>query len=173
MLRLKKKHIKTIIVLAIVVCFWAFIYYSFNRYFKRSTELYEKTTFTAQETKNLWTELGLKYIDLDISKAYFNFDRDLYVISEAFDSIDAEIKYLKQVKENENVHAVNDTLAPELSSHHDGKELYEIFDIRYGNDFGNIRCFTYEENGKYYMEFHKSRAGYNEDYNLHEMFGLK
>jgi hypothetical protein len=178
MSRLIKQHIKTIIALVIVLFFLislVFFAYSADRYFKRGTKLHEKTTFTDQEKKILWSELGLEYIDLGISKAYYNYEHDLYVISEEFDSVDAEIKYLKQFNGNENVHKVgeNETLGVELSANHDGHEVYEIFDIKYKYIYEYIRCFTYEENGKYYLEFHKCYAGRNEkDYNLYEMFGL-
>ena len=104
MLRLIKQHYKKMI--ALVLSFLIFLgvfVYRVNKYFKPIIELHEKTTFTAQETNILWSELGLQYIDLDISKAYFNRNNRLYVVSEGFDSIEAEIEYLKQFEGNEKV----------------------------------------------------------------------
>ncbi len=167
MSRLKKQHYKKIIALVIVLFLLVSLgifAYSADKYFKRKTKLHEKTTFTAQDIEYLWSELGLEYIDLDISKAYFNSGGDLYVISEGFDSVEAEIKYLKQFKGNEKIE-----IGAALEHNHKGDVVSEIFNIKCTN---NINCFTYEENGKYYLEFHKSYvyAGSNK---LYEMFGLK
>ena len=97
MSRLIKQHYKKIIVLVLFfLIFLGVFVYRVNKYFKPIIELHEKTTFTAQETNILWSELGLEYIDLDISKAYFNRNNRLYVVSEGFDSIESEIEYLKQ-----------------------------------------------------------------------------
>ena len=168
MLRLIKQHYKKMI--ALVLSFLIFLgvfVYRVNKYFKPIIELHEKTTFTAQETNILWSELGLEYIDLDISKAYFNRNNRLYVVSEGFDSIDAEIEYLKQFEGNEKVEE-----GAALEHNHKGDAVSELFDIKC-TDKGYFRdCFTYEENGKYYMEFYKSDAGRNKDYNLYEMFGI-
>lgn len=167
MLRLKKQHYKKIIALVIVLFLLVSLgifAYSADKYFKRKTKLHEKTTFTAQDIEYLWSELGLEYIDLDISKAYFNSGSDLYVISEGFDSIESEIEYLKQFEGNEKVEE-----GAALEHNHKGDAVSEIFNIKCTN---NINCFTYKENGKYYLEFHKSYvyAGSNK---LYEMFGLK
>ena len=99
-----KKNIRSVrVVLVIILAFYGFLIYSFNKYVERGTKLHEKTSFTDQETKILWSELGLDYIDLDISKAYYNiYSHRLFVVSEGFDNIDAEIEYLKQF--NEDVH---------------------------------------------------------------------
>jgi hypothetical protein len=164
MLRLIKLHYKKIIFLAIVIFFWTFLISSFNRYIKRKTKLHEKTTFTDQETKILWSELGLDYIDLKISKAYFNYDHDLYVISEEFDSVDAEIKYLKKFDGNENIHE-----GTALERNHKGDEVSELFDIKCTDKGYFSDCFTYEENGKYYLEFYNS---YAKGSDLYEIFGL-
>ena len=164
-----KKHNDKIILALVLVMFFLFLPYLFALKIQQRAKFREKTTFTAQETKILWSELGLEYIDLDISKASFN--QSLYVTSEGFDSIDAEIKYLKQFKGNENVHK-----AATLDTNHKGNDVNGIFDIKYNTDidFRNewIECITYEENGKYYLEFYKSDAGRNKDYNLYEMFGI-
>ena len=165
MLRIIKQHYKALLVVLFVLAFCYYISYKGLQSGKHR----EKTTFTAQETKILWSELGLEYIDLDISKASFN--DSLYVTSEGFDSIDAEIEYLKQFKGNENVHK-----ADTLDTDHKGNDVHGIFDIKYNTniDFRNeyILCTTYEENGKYYLEFYKKDAGRDKDYNLYEMFGF-
>ena len=165
MSRLIKQHYKKIIVLVLFfLIFLGVFVYRVNKYFKPIIELHEKTTFTAQETNILWSELGLEYIDLDISKAYFNRNNHLYVVSEGFDSIESEIKYLKQFEGNEKVEE-----GAALEHNHKGDAVSEIFNIKCTD---NINCFTYEENGKYYLEFHNSYvyAGSNK---LYEMFGLK
>ena len=169
MSRLIKQHYKKIIVLVLFfLIFLGVFVYRVNKYFKPIIELHEKTTFTAQETNILWSELGLEYIDLDISKAYFNRNNRLYVVSEGFDSIESEIEYLKQFEGNEKVEK-----GAALEHNHKGDAVSELFDIKC-TDKGYFRdCFTYEENGKYYMEFYKIDAGRNKDYNLYEMFGLK
>ena len=167
MLRLNKKHIIKIILLAIVLLFLVSLgvfAYSADKYFKRKTKFHEKTTFTTQETEYLWSELGLEYIDLDISKAYYNNDNYLYVITEGFDSVDAEIKYLKQFYGNENVHE-----GAALEHNHKGDEVSELFDIKCTAKGSFRDCFTYEENGKYYLEFYKNGAV---GHDLNEMFGL-
>ncbi|MBQ9542888.1 MAG: hypothetical protein IJU88_11175 [Ruminococcus sp.] len=105
---------------------------------------------------------------MDISKAYFNRNNRLYVVSEGFDSIESEIEYLKQFEGNEKVEE-----GAALEHNHKGDAVSELFDIKC-TDKGYFRdCFTYEENGKYYLEFYKIDAGRNKDYNLYEMFGLK
>ncbi len=169
MLRFIKQHYKKIIVLVLFfLIFLGVFVYRVNKYFKPIIELHEKTTFTAQETNILWSELGLEYIDLDISKAYFNRNNRLYVVSEGFDSIESEIEYLKQFEGNEKVEE-----GAALEHNHKGDAVSELFDIKC-TDKGYFRdCFTYEENGKYYLEFYKIDAGRNKDYNLYEMFGLK
>ncbi|WP_295106123.1 hypothetical protein [Ruminococcus sp.] len=169
MSRLIKQHYKKIIVLVLFfLIFLGVFVYRVNKYFKPIIELHEKTTFTAQETNILWSELGLEYIDLDISKAYFNRNNRLYVVSEGFDSIESEIEYLKQFEGNEKVEE-----GAALEHNHKGDAVSELFDIKC-TDKGYFRdCFTYEENGKYYLEFYKIDAGRNKDYNLYEMFGLK
>jgi hypothetical protein len=164
-----KKIISSVIVLLCLVSIGFFIY-SADRYFKRHSEkLHEKTTFTDQEKNILWSELGLDYIDLDISKAYYTYyDREnnrnekLYVVSEGFDSISAEIKYLKQFNGNENVRR--------------GQEDYKIYDIAYNTDIDHsnlwIECTTYEENGKYYLKFYKNESEHSGiDNILNEVFG--
>jgi len=170
MLRFIKEHIIKIIFLAIVLLFLGFFVYSFEKYAARGTKLHEKTSFTDQETKILWSELGLDYIDLDISKAYYTYyDREnnrnekLYVVSEGFDSVDAEIKYLKQFNGNENVRR--------------GQENHKIYNISYNAfiDHSNllIECTTYKENGKYYLKFIKSEAEHSGNNTiLYEMFGI-
>jgi len=162
MLRFIKEHIIKIIFLAIVLYFLGSIVYSCHNYFS----LHKKTEFTAQEKKFLWSRLGMDYVDLDISKAYFN--RDLFVISEGFDSVDAQIKYLKQFEGNENVHAA-DTFDINTATGHNDKTVYEIYDIKcaYKGYFTN--CYTYEENGKYYLEFYVREARGRD---LYEMFGF-
>ena len=169
MLRFIKQHYKKIIVLVLFfLIFLGVFVYRVNKYFKPIIELHEKTTFTAQETNILWSELGLEYIDLDISKAYFNRNNRLYVVSEGFDSIESEIEYLKQFEGNEKFEE-----GAALEHNHKGDAVSELFDIKC-TDKGYFRdCFTYEENGKYYLEFYKIDAGRNKDYNLYEMFGLK
>jgi hypothetical protein len=161
MLRYIKQHIKKIIFLAIALCFIGSILYSFHK----NVSLREKTKFSAQETKTLWSILGMEYVDLDISKAYYN--RELFVVSEGFDSIDAEIEYLKQFDGNENIEIVNDPFSPVTSDNYKGQILYEIFNIEC-TDKGYFRnCYTYEDNGKYYLEFYVPKAG-----GLYEMFGF-
>ncbi|WP_024855929.1 hypothetical protein [Ruminococcus albus] len=161
MLRFIKEHIIKIIFLAIVLLFWGFFVYSFEKYAARGTKLHEKTSFTDQETKILWSELGLDYIDLDISKAYYNiYSHRLFVVSEGFDSVDAQIKYLKQF--NEDVH-IGDMVKNENKTDDDKRNnIQEILGIRYNTDIDNenksIVCITYEENGKYYLRFYKSGA---------------
>ena len=163
MLRFIKEHIIKIIFLAIVLYFLGSIVYSCHNYFS----LHKKTSFTDQETNILWSELGLEYIDLDISKAYFNRNNRLYVVSEGFDSIEAEIEYLKKFEGNEKVEE-----GAALEHNHKGDAVSELFDIKC-TDKGYFRdCLTYEENGKYYMEFYKIDAGRNRDYNLYQMFGF-
>ena len=163
MLRAKKYLFRIIIFLAIMILIWGFFVYSFVKYAARSTKLHEKTTFTDQEKNILWSELGLDYIDLDISKAYYNkYSHRLFVVSEGFDSIDAEIEYIKQFKENENVH-IGDMVKNENKTDDDKRNnIQEILGIRYNTDIDNenksIVCITYEENGKYYLRFYKSRA---------------
>ncbi|WP_295110254.1 hypothetical protein [Ruminococcus sp.] len=166
MSRLIKWNYKKIIFLAIVIFFWTFLNCSFYRYIKLKTELHEKTTFTAQETKILWSRLGMDYVDLDISEAYFN--SSLYVISEGFDSIDAEIEYLKQFKGNENVHK-DVTFDINTATGHNDKTIYEIYDIKCADKGYFTDCYTYEENGKYYLEFYV-RESRGRD--LNEMFGF-
>ncbi|MBE6868778.1 MAG: hypothetical protein E7494_08440 [Ruminococcus albus] len=112
----------------------------------------------------------MDYIDLDISKAYYTYyDREnnrnekLYVVSEGFDSVDAEIKYLKQFNGNENVRR--------------GQEDYKIYDITYNTDRDHsnlwIECTTYEENGNYYLKFYKNESEHSGiDNILNEMFGI-
>ena len=168
--RFKKNIRSVIIVFVIILAFYGFLIYSFIKYVERGTKLHEKTTFTDQEKKNLWSELGLEYIDLDISKAYYTYyDREnnrnekLIVVSEGFDSVDAEIKYLKQFNGNENVRR--------------GQEDYKIYDIAYNTDRDHsnlwIECTTYEENGKYYLKFYKNESEHSGiDNILYEMFGL-
>ncbi len=161
MLRFIKEHIIKIIFLAIVLYFLGSIVYSCHNYFS----LHKKTSFTDQETKILWSRLGMDYVDLDISKAYYN--RELFVVSEGFDSIDAEIEYLKQFDGNENIEIVNDPFSPVTSDNYKGQILYEIFNIEC-TDKGYFRnCYTYEDNGKYYLEFYVPKAG-----GLYEMFGF-
>ena len=133
-------------------------------------KLHEKTTFTDQEKEILWSELGLEYIDLDISKAYYSYyNRDhkrvveLIVVSEGFDSIDEEIEYLKQFKGNENVCQ--------------GQEDHKIYNISYNTfiDHSNllIECTTYKEKGKYYLKFIKNEAEHSGNNTiLYEMFGI-
>ncbi|SFD32942.1 hypothetical protein [Ruminococcus albus] len=162
MLRLKKKHIIKIIVLAIVLYFSGSIVYSIYN----NTRLHEKTTFTAQETKTLWSRVGMDYVDLDISKAYFN--RELFVISEGFDSVDAQIEYLKQFEGNENVHAA-ETFNIVTPTGHEDKKILEIFDIKCADKGYFTNCYTYEENGKYYLEFYVREARGRD---LYEMFGF-
>ena len=169
MSRSKKKNIKKIIAIIIIILLFmlsivALLVHSLNKYIERRTKFHEKTTFTTQETEYLWSELGLEYIDLDISKAYYNNDNYLYVITEGFDSVDAEIKYLKQFYGNENVEE-----GAALEHNHKGDEVSELFDIKC-TDKGSFRdCFTYEENGKYYLEFYKNGAV---GHDLNEMFGF-
>ena len=165
MLRFIKRHIKKIIFsifLAIVLYFLGSIVYSFHNYFS----LHKKTTFTDQETKILWSRLGMDYVDLDISEAYFN--SSLYVISEGFDSIDAEIEYLKQFKGNENVHK-DVTFDINTATSHTDKTVYEIYDIKSADKGYFTDCYTYEENGKYYLEFYVREARGRD---LYEMFGF-
>ncbi len=166
MSRLIKGNYKKIIFLAIVIFFWTFLICSFYRYIKFKTGLHEKTTFTAQETKILWSRLGMDYVDLDISEAYFN--SSLYVISEGFDSIDAEIEYLKQFKGNENVHK-DVTFDINTATSHNDKTVYEIYDIKSADKGYFTDCYTYEENGKYYLEFYVREARGRD---LYEMFGF-
>ena len=166
MLRFIKRHIKIIIFLAIVIFFWTFLICSFYRYIKLKTGLHEKTTFTDQETKILWSRLGMDYVDLDISEAYFN--SSLYVISEGFDSIDAEIEYLKQFEGNENVHAA-DTFDINTATGHNDKTVYEIYDIKCADKGYFTNCYTYEESEKYYLEFYVREARGRD---LYEMFGF-
>ena len=163
-----KKNIRSVrVVLVIILAFYGFLIYSFNKYVERGTKLHEKTTFTDQEKKNLWSELGLEYIDLDISKAYYRSSQNrvekLFVISEGFDSIDAELEYLKQFKGNENVCQ--------------GQENHKIYNISYNTfiDHSNllIECTTYKENGKYYLKFIKNEAEHSGNNTiLYEMFGI-
>ena len=160
-----KKNIRSVrVVLVIILAFYGFLIYSFNKYVERGTKLHEKTSFTDQETKILWSELGLDYIDLDISKAYYNkYSHRLFVVSEGFDSIDEEIEYLKQFKGNENVHQ--------------GQENYNIYGIAYNTDRDHsnlwIECTTYEENGNYYLKFYKNESEHSGiDNILNEVFGL-
>ena len=167
MLRFIKEHIIKIIFLAIVLYFLGSIVYSCHNYFS----LHKKTEFTDQETKILWSRLGMDYVDLDISEAYFN--SSLYVISEGFDSIDAEIEYLKQFKGNENVHK-DVTFDINTATSHNDKTVYEIYDIKcadkgYFTDSAFTNCYTYEENGKYYLEFYVREARGRD---LYEMFGF-
>ena len=162
MLRFEKKRIIKIIVLAIVLYFSGSIVYSIYN----NTRLHEKTKFTVQETNALWSRLGMDYVDLDISKAYFN--RELFVISEGFDSVDAQIKYLKQFEGNENVHAA-ETFNIVTPTGHEGEKILEIFDIKCTVNGSFRDCFTYEENGKYYLEFYNNHAVGHE---LYEMFDL-
>ena len=165
MSRFIKRHIKKIIFsifLAIVLCFLGSIVYSFHNYFS----LHKKTTFTAQETKILWSRLGMDYVDLDISEAYFN--SSLYVISEEFGSINEEIEYLKQFDGNENVHAA-DTFDINTATGHNDKKVYEIYDIKCADKGYFTNCYTYEENGKYYLEFYVRDARGRD---LNEMFGF-
>ena len=106
----------------------------------------------------------MDYIDLDISKAYYNkYSHRLFVVSEGFDSVDAEIKYLKQFNGNENVRR--------------GQEDYKIYDIAYNTDRDHsnlwIECTTYEENGNYYLKFYKNESEHSGiDNILNDMFGL-
>jgi len=161
MLRAKKYLFRIIIFLAIMILIWGFFVYSFVKYAARGTKLHEKTTFTDQEKNILWSELGLDYIDLDISKAYYNkYSHRLFVVSEGFDSVDAQIKYLKQF--NEDVH-IGDMVENENKTDDDKRNnIQEILGIRYNTDIDNenksIVCITYEENGKYYLRFYKSGA---------------
>ncbi len=169
MLHSKRQRLKKIIrsVLVVILCLYfaylGLIFFGIVRYADRSTKLHEKTSFTDQETKILWSELGLDYIDLDISKAYYNkYSHRLFVVSEGFDSIDAEIEYIKQFKGNENVH-IGDAVKNENKTDDDKRNnIQEILGIRYNTDIDNenksIVCITYEENGKYYLRFYKSRA---------------
>ena len=167
MLRLIKQHYKKIIVLVLFfLIFLGVFVYRVNKYFKPIIELHEKTTFTAQETKILWSRLGMDYVDLDISEAYFN--SSLYVISEGFDSIDAEIEYLKQFKGNENVHK-DVTFDINTATSHNDKTVYEIYDIKSADKGYFTDCYTYEENGKYYLEFYVREARGRD---LYEMFGF-
>ncbi|MBO4865821.1 MAG: hypothetical protein J5582_04550 [Ruminococcus sp.] len=158
--RFKKNVRSVIVVLVIILAFYGFLIYSLNKYVERGTKLHEKTSFTDQETKILWSELGLDYIDLDISKAYYNiYSHRLFVVSEGFDNIDAEIEYLKQFKGNENVH-IGDAVKNEKDDKRNN--IQEILGIRYNTDIDNENkstvCITYEENGKYYLRFYKSGA---------------
>lgn len=162
MLRLKKKHIIKIILLAIVLYFLGSIVYSCHYY----SSLHKKTKFTAQETEILWSMLGMDYVDLDISKAYYN--TSLYVVSKEFDSLNAEIKYLKQFEGNENVHAA-ETFNVNTATGHEDKKVLEIFDIECTENGYFTNCYTYKENGKYYMEFYKKDARGGD---LYEMFGF-
>ena len=164
MLRLIKQHYKKMI--ALVLSFLIFLgvfVYRVNKYFKPIIELHEKTTFTAQETNILWSELGLEYIDLDISKAYFNRNNRLYVVSEGFDSIEAEIEYLKQFEGNEKVEE-----GAALEHNHKGDAVSELFDIKCTDKGYFDSCYTYSENGKYYLEFYVREARGV----LYEMFGF-
>ena len=176
MIYTNRQRLKKIIrsVLVVILCLYfaylGLIFFGIVRYAYRSTKLHEKTTFTDQEKNILWSELGLDYIDLDISKAYYTYyDREnnrnekLYVVSEEFDSVDAEIKYLKQFNGNENVRR--------------GQEDYKIYDIAYNTDRDHsnlwIECTTYEENGKYYLKFYKNESEHSGiDNILNEVFGL-
>lgn len=162
MLRFIKEHIIKIIFLAIVLYFSGSIVYSIYN----NTRLHEKTKFTVQETKALWSRLGMDYVDLDISEAYFN--RELFVISEGFDSVDAQINYLKQFEGNENVHAA-DTFDINTATGHNDKTVYEIYDIKCADKGYFTNCYTYEENGKYYLEFYVREARGRD---LYEMFGF-
>ena len=161
MLRFIKEHIIKIIFLAIVLYFLGSIVYSCHNYFS----LHKKTEFTAQEKKFLWSRLGMDYVDLDISEAYFN--SQLFVISEGFDSFDAEIEYLKQFEGNENVH-MSDTFNINTATGHNDKTVYEIFDIECTDEGYFTNCYTYAENGKYYLEFYVQKAGGG----LYDMFGF-
>ncbi|MCR5539875.1 MAG: hypothetical protein K6F71_03435 [Ruminococcus sp.] len=112
----------------------------------------------------------MEYIDLDISKAYYTYyDREnnrnekLYVVSEGFDSVDAEIEYLKQFKGNGNICQ--------------GQEDYKIYNISYNTDRDHsnqlIECTTYKEKGKYYLKFYKNESEHSGiDNILNEVFGL-
>jgi hypothetical protein len=167
-----------IVVLVIILAFYGFLIYSFNKYVERGEKLHEKTSFTDQETKILWSELGLDYIDLDISKAYYNiYSHRLFVVSEGFDNIDAEIEYLKQFKGNENVH-IGDAVKNEKDDKR--TNIREILDIKYNPDIQyfymddledwneSIVCITYKEKGKYYLRFFKdgvTRFKTDEDFN--------
>jgi len=165
MLHSKRQRLKKIIrsVLVVILClYFAYLglfFLGIVRYAYRSTKLHEKTTFTDQEKNILWSELGLDYIDLDISKAYYNkYSHRLFVVSEGFDSVDAQIKYLKQF--NEDVH-IGDMVKNENKTDDDKRNnIQEILGIRYNTDIDNenksIVCITYEENGKYYLRFYKS-----------------
>ncbi|WP_074962316.1 hypothetical protein [Ruminococcus albus] len=93
----------------------------------------------------------MDYVDLDISEAYFN--SSLYVISEEFGSINEEIEYLKQFDGNESVHAA-DTFDINTATGHNDKKVYEIYDIKCADKGYFTNCYTYEENGKYYLEFY-------------------
>ncbi|SEL46163.1 hypothetical protein [Ruminococcus albus] len=110
----------------------------------------------------------MEYIDLDISKAYFNRNNRLYVVSEGFDSIEAEIEYLKQFEGNENVHK-DDTFDINTATGHNDKTIYEIYDIKCVDKGYFTDCYTYEENGKYYLEFYVREARGRD---LYEMFGF-
>jgi len=176
--RLKKIIRSVIVVLVIILAFYGFLIYSLNKYVERGTKLHEKTSFTDQETKILWSELGLDYIDLDISKAYYNiYSHRLFVVSEGFDNIDAEIEYLKQLKGNENVH-IGDAVKNEKDDKR--TNIREILDIKYNPDIQyfymddledwneSIVCITYKEKGKYYLRFFKdgvTRFKTDEDFN--------
>ncbi|WP_295110252.1 hypothetical protein [Ruminococcus sp.] len=170
-----KKHNDKIILALVLVMFFLVLPYLFALKIQQRAKFREKTTFTAQETKILWSDLGLEYVDLDISKAYFN--GSLCVVSEEFDSIDSEIEYLKQFKGNENVHKDDYPSTKTLRTDHKEHEAYEIHDIAYDIDADpknlTIECYTYNVDGKYRLEFYKIDAGRNKDYDLYEMFGLK
>ena len=168
-----KKIIRSVLVviLCLYFAYLGLIFFCIVRYAYRSTKLHEKTTekttFTDQEKKNLWSELGLEYIGLDISKAYYRSSQNrvekLFVISEGFDSIDAELEYLKQFKGNENVCQ--------------GQEDHKIYNISYNTfiDHSNllIECTTYKENGKYYLKFIKNEAEHSGNNTiLYEVFGI-
>ncbi len=170
-----KKHNDKIILALVLVMFFLFLPYLFALKIQQRAKFREKTMFTAQETKNLWSELGLEYVDLDINKAYFN--GSLCVVSEEFDSIDSEIEYLRRFKGNENVHKDDYPSTKILRTDHKKHEAYEIYDIAYDIDADpqnlTIECYTYNVDGKYCLEFYKSDAGRHEkDYNLYEMFGF-
>lgn len=132
------------------------------------TKYREKTSFTNEEKSILWSELGLEYIDLDISRAYFN--DSLYVFAEGPDSVDTAVEYLKQFEGNENVHKDNHS-DKRVFPDSDEYEVIRIYDIKYNVDIQNVECFYVNENGKDYLVFYRSEVTKNnKDYNLYKIF---